>query len=314
MSLIKVGLVMTGTPNNEHPSRQSHTLLLATDNKNSVLAAVARCKHHPIAYSAYGKQSAQQEIAARLGFNGELREAHIGWYLLGNGYRAYNPTLMRFHSPDSWSPFGRGGLNAYMYCVGDPVNASDPTGHMPLNPFKFFKRPTVSRTPSTSSLNPLISASSSPTLPRAGARPATSANMPTVPSRGTVSETPAMRSSESMTQLIDPSTGEDIYGPLPSGRRNWIPPSSSPPPRRMMTYEQMAEREGFTGMGSTSGSASQSPPGPSVDRTIKPKILNPASRPLPPTPEDIEIGISLESDGELHARMETHTKYLRGKT
>jgi RHS repeat-associated protein len=72
-----------------------------------------------------------------------LREANIGWYLLGNGYRAYNPRLMRFHSPDSWSPFGRGGLNPYMYCVGDPVNNSDPTGHITLtkaaaNVFKFF--------------------------------------------------------------------------------------------------------------------------------------------------------------------------------
>jgi RHS repeat-associated protein len=70
-----------------------------------------------------------------------LREANIGWYLLGNGYRAYNPRLMRFHSPDSWSPFGRGGLNPYMYCVGDPVNRSDPTGH--VSPFNrmtgFFK-------------------------------------------------------------------------------------------------------------------------------------------------------------------------------
>lgn len=36
---------------------------------------------------------------------------------------------MRFHSPDSWSPFGGGGLNAYMYCMGDPVNRVDPTGH-----------------------------------------------------------------------------------------------------------------------------------------------------------------------------------------
>jgi RHS repeat-associated protein len=60
-----------------------------------------------------------------------LRETNIGWYLLGNGYRAYNPRLMRFHSPDSWSPFGGGGLNAYMYCVGDPINRVDPTGHVP---------------------------------------------------------------------------------------------------------------------------------------------------------------------------------------
>jgi hypothetical protein len=58
--------------------------------------------------------------------------------LLGNGYRAYNPTLMRFHSPDSWSPFGGGGLNAYTYCVGDPVNFSDPTGHRGVG--KFFSR------------------------------------------------------------------------------------------------------------------------------------------------------------------------------
>ncbi len=27
------------------------------------------------------------------------------------------------------SPFGKGGMNAYAYCAGDPVNRSDPTGH-----------------------------------------------------------------------------------------------------------------------------------------------------------------------------------------
>ncbi|RMU75656.1 hypothetical protein ALP24_200133 [Pseudomonas syringae pv. aptata] len=36
---------------------------------------------------------------------------------------------MRFNSPDSMSPFGKGGMNAYAYCAGDPVNRSDPTGH-----------------------------------------------------------------------------------------------------------------------------------------------------------------------------------------
>jgi len=43
--------------------------------------------------------------------------------MLGNGYRAYNPILKRFNSPDSLSPFGKGGLNAYSYCVGDPVTS-----------------------------------------------------------------------------------------------------------------------------------------------------------------------------------------------
>ena len=114
---------------NHTSSQQSRTVLLAADNKNSILAEVAGGKPNSIAYSAYGQQSAQQDVATKIGFNGELLEPHLGWYLLGNGYRAYNPTLMRFHSPDSWSPFGEGGLNAYMYCVGDPVNSSDPTGH-----------------------------------------------------------------------------------------------------------------------------------------------------------------------------------------
>ncbi|WP_256572061.1 RHS repeat-associated core domain-containing protein [Pseudomonas sp. NFACC05-1] len=116
-------------PDDVH-SRQSQTILLAADDKHSILAEVSESQTRSIAYSAYGQQSTQQMIATKLGFNGELREARLGWYFLGKGYRVYNPVLMRFHSPDSLSPFGKGGLNAYMYCVGDPVNFSDPTGHV----------------------------------------------------------------------------------------------------------------------------------------------------------------------------------------
>jgi hypothetical protein len=36
---------------------------------------------------------------------------------------------MRFNSPDSWSPFGEGGINSYTYCLGDPVNGTDRSGH-----------------------------------------------------------------------------------------------------------------------------------------------------------------------------------------
>ena len=100
----------------QNPSWQ-RTVLLASDNSQSIIAEVADGRTNTIAYSAYGEQSAQQEVVTRLGFNGQLRELQISWYLLGNGYRAYNPRLMRFHSPDSWSPFGSGGLNPYMYCV-----------------------------------------------------------------------------------------------------------------------------------------------------------------------------------------------------
>ncbi|EJL88508.1 RHS repeat-associated core domain protein containing protein [Herbaspirillum sp. CF444] len=65
-----------------------------------------------------------------LGYNGQRRDAVSGTYHLGNGYRAYNPVLMRFNCPDSWSPFGAGGINPYAYCDGDPVNRADPSGHL----------------------------------------------------------------------------------------------------------------------------------------------------------------------------------------
>jgi RHS repeat-associated protein len=143
----------TDAPNR---TRQQRTVLLATDYKNSVLTEIGSDRNNPMAYSAYGYQSAEQDVGACLGFNGEIREA-FHWYFLGNGYRVYNPRLMCFHSPDSWSPFGEGGLNAYRYCAGDPVNFSDPTGHM-LSRFKLFgqSRKPLSGASSTSSLNPLI--------------------------------------------------------------------------------------------------------------------------------------------------------------
>jgi len=54
---------------------------------------------------------------------------------------------MRFHSPDSFSPFAAGGINAYMYCGGDPVNRIDPSGHM-------FSNGSVKRSLSPSSSRP----------------------------------------------------------------------------------------------------------------------------------------------------------------
>ena len=64
------------------------------------------------------------------GFNGERADPVSDTYHLGNGYRAYSPALMRFTCPDSLSPFGAGGTNPYAYCAGDPVNNTDPSGHL----------------------------------------------------------------------------------------------------------------------------------------------------------------------------------------
>jgi RHS repeat-associated protein len=64
------------------------------------------------------------------GFNGQRPDPVSGHSHPGNGYRAYNPVLGRFTGPDSWSPFGAGGINPYAYCIGDPVNRADPSGHI----------------------------------------------------------------------------------------------------------------------------------------------------------------------------------------
>ncbi|MDD0977613.1 RHS repeat-associated core domain-containing protein [Pseudomonas fontis] len=109
------------------------TTLLGTDPQRSILHAKTASRHHQKAYTVYGHCPADKDSSSFLGFNGERPDPLTGHYLLGNGYRAYNPVLMRFNSPDSWSPFGQGGLNAYTYCLGDPVNRQDPTGHDATN-------------------------------------------------------------------------------------------------------------------------------------------------------------------------------------
>ncbi|PQJ84228.1 RHS repeat-associated core domain-containing protein [Aliivibrio sifiae] len=65
-----------------------------------------------------------------IGFNGERLDPVLKSYHLGNGYRVYIPSMMRFNSPDSLSPFSQGGINTHGYCFGDPINLSDPSGHI----------------------------------------------------------------------------------------------------------------------------------------------------------------------------------------
>ncbi|MGO0629678.1 RHS repeat-associated core domain-containing protein [Pseudomonas sp. SAR267] len=104
-------------------------LLLHTGTCYNVIAETQAGSLRTRHYTAYGEGYSEQPLHSALGYTGEALDAGTGWYLLGNGYRAFNPVLMRFHSPDALSPFAEGGLNCYGYCQGNPVTFRDPTGH-----------------------------------------------------------------------------------------------------------------------------------------------------------------------------------------
>lgn len=102
--------------------------LVGADRPGSVLVEadteVRNQRYTPYGYLPPG--SAEPRIA----YNGELLDNPSGCYLLGAGHhRPYSPALHCFLASDAFSPFEEGGLNAYAYCVGDPINRTDPSGH-----------------------------------------------------------------------------------------------------------------------------------------------------------------------------------------
>ncbi|HEN8798499.1 RHS repeat-associated core domain-containing protein [Pseudomonas sp. CM25] len=94
------------------------------------------CRHTSLTtftnYTVYGHSKLPSQRTFKIGFNGALLNPLANLYHLGNGHREYSPLLMRFTSPDRFSPFGAGGVNTYAYCSGDPVNRVDPTGTVSL--------------------------------------------------------------------------------------------------------------------------------------------------------------------------------------
>ncbi|HGY3148416.1 TPA: RHS repeat-associated core domain-containing protein [Morganella morganii] len=106
------GLILTGQDQND-------SLLWSCDSEQD--------KGTLYHWSPYGSGTDSGELP---GFNGERIDPISGVYHLGNGYRAFNPILMRFNCPDSLSPFDAGGINPYAYCAGDPINNLDPSGHI----------------------------------------------------------------------------------------------------------------------------------------------------------------------------------------
>jgi RHS repeat-associated protein len=103
-------------------------VLLITDQSASVLRLIRVANAMPVTYGPFGFRP-PVVLEVKPAFNGELQDRQTQGYLLGNGYRIYNPVLARFSAPDNLSPFGEGGINAYAYCAADPINAIDPSGH-----------------------------------------------------------------------------------------------------------------------------------------------------------------------------------------
>lgn len=110
--------------------------LLHVDRASSIL----RMPPNLMTYTPYGHLNINTSEAL-LAFNGQWYDPVTQGYPLGNGHRILNTVLMRFYSPDSLSPFEKGGLNTYSYCAGDPINNTDPSGQIKL---PFTKRDPIS--------------------------------------------------------------------------------------------------------------------------------------------------------------------------
>ena len=105
--------------------RSAETTLLAENSQSSIVNTSSRNSRKHLSYTAYG----HDQTDLTLGYTGQRYDRLTNCYHLGNGYRAFSPQIMRFLSPDSLSPFRNRTLNAYAYCMGDPINRHDPSGH-----------------------------------------------------------------------------------------------------------------------------------------------------------------------------------------
>lgn len=122
-SLLRAGRLPLAQLSTEPPHA---SLLLASDEKASVLNALQNRHGQPITYDVYGYALSLSESLLR--FDGEFQDAITHLIYMGNGKRCRDPRMSRFLQPDELSPFGKGGVNTYGYVSGDPVNRIDPSG------------------------------------------------------------------------------------------------------------------------------------------------------------------------------------------
>lgn len=107
---------------------QDGAVLYGCDAAKSVIRRLHASNATSLCYTPYGHLAKPFAKGPALRFKNAHYDPMISAYALGRGYRFFSPSLMRFQTPDAHSPFGQGGLNSYAFCLGDPVNYSDPTG------------------------------------------------------------------------------------------------------------------------------------------------------------------------------------------
>ncbi|MEL6201811.1 MAG: RHS repeat-associated core domain-containing protein [Pseudomonadota bacterium] len=83
-------------------------------------------------YAPFGERTSDGSTpssAATKGYIGERHDPETGLIYLNARY--HDPSIGRFISPDDWDPTIEGvGTNRYAYSANDPVNKSDPNGHI----------------------------------------------------------------------------------------------------------------------------------------------------------------------------------------
>ncbi|MCC9006136.1 RHS repeat-associated core domain-containing protein [Pseudomonas putida] len=126
-SILRIGtLPLAESAGKEARSSQ----LFATDEMDSVLVvSTPDGKQNNHNYTPFGYNDKLPSGSTAMGFNGEFILDNMHLYLLGQGHRGFSTEMRRFIGPDNAeSPFARGGVNAFAYCLNDPVNRKDETG------------------------------------------------------------------------------------------------------------------------------------------------------------------------------------------